>query len=177
MDIIILNCLLFYVDIYSFWYFSINRNIVVLAALFLYVLFSGLKMVRLPADYEDQTSSEKWWNPFQCVHSVCMCVCVWCALAWRGVCQTVGLFSSVSLCPLGPLTGERFTSYLYLAENGVCVCVCGGQVGFSEPVEWSRCWQQAGNWKRGKKKIEDSAAVRHFCSDESLAEKIQNKWN
>lgn len=59
MDIIILNCLLFYVDIYSFCYFSINRNIVVLAALFLYVLFSGLKMVRLPADYEDQTSSEK----------------------------------------------------------------------------------------------------------------------
>lgn len=111
------------------------------------------------------------------VSIVCVCVCVWSALACREVCQTVGLFSSVSLCPLGPITGERLTSYLYLAENGVCVCVCGGQVGFSEPVEWSQCWQQAGNWKRGKKNIKDSAAVRHFCSDESLAEKIQNKWN
>lgn len=46
---------------------------------------------------------------------------VWSALSSREVCQTACLFSSVKLSPVGPITDERLTSYLYLAENRVCV--------------------------------------------------------
>lgn len=61
---------------------------------------------------------------------------VWSALSQRAVCQTVDLFSSVSLTPLGPITGEHFVSYLCLAKNGVCVCVCVRSSGALFRTRW-----------------------------------------
>lgn len=127
MDIIILNCLLFYVDIYSFWYFSINRNIVVLEALFLYVLFSGLKMIRLPADYEDQTIHFS-------VSIVCVCVCVVCF----GLERSVSNSGSLQLCqPLPTGTDHRRALHiLSLPGWEWCVCLCVWRSGWL----FRACW-------------------------------------
>lgn len=60
------------------------------------------------------------------------CVRVLPALCWRAS-QTVGLFSSARLCPLGLITGERLASYLHLAGSGAQARVWSS----GEPVEWT----------------------------------------
>ena len=70
----------------------------------------------------------------------------------------------------GTITSKRLTSYLYLVENGVCVCVCvyecvGVRWAFSELLNGhSVCSKQATERGRERRKIEGNTAVCHFIS-------------
>lgn len=75
------------------------------------------------------------------------CVCEVCFVLWRSVSNK----GSLQLCPPRPAGTDHRRAPHVLSLPGCEWCVCGGQVGFSEPVEWSGCWQQAGHWKRERK--------------------------
>lgn len=80
---------------------------------------------------------------------------VWSALSSREVCQTACLFSSVRLGPVGPITDERLTSYLYLAENRVCVR--GG-------CPFRACWMVSAGSQQETERERRRRASHHFTS-------------
>lgn len=100
-----------------------------------------------------------WWNLFQCVYN--------------GLCEQgerlCGLLCPAEKCvrqhassaPSSSAQWDRSqTSASHLISTWLRIECVWEEAALSEPVEWSECWQPAGDWKR-----ETSQSSLYFCSE------------